>query len=162
MSLAVVEGIEVYGSELLLLKWSKSNTGGATATFQIDDDCLEYLSGKTTGAKGGQRFAVQLVELAADDSPKQDMGPLCKWAVMRCDEQEFQLWLAKTYPGTWKDMSTLHRDRGAAVWAREVICHQCSIKSRRELDSNTQAQVLFHNNVRRPYAEYLESHANQP
>ena len=159
MTLQVVENIEVFGTELLLLSWRQTNTGGATATFQIDDDLLEYLQGKTAGAKGGQRFAVQLVELASDDSPRQDMGPLCRWAVQRCEEEQFQLWLAKEFPTTWKNVSTLHPQGGPAVAAREVICHLCGIKSRRELDSNQHAQVLFHSQIRAPYARDLQLNA---
>jgi O-methyltransferase involved in polyketide biosynthesis len=62
------------------------------------------------------------------------------WLAMRCRESLFQAFL------------------GAAneEEAAEVVRIICGVDSRAQIDTNTEAQKLWHDVIRKPYIEFLE------
>jgi hypothetical protein len=81
------------------------------------------------------------------DEPKGPVGPLCLWAVQRCEELKFRDWLGQ------HALRTVPVD---AKGAKEIICNACNIKSRRELDTNEVAAAIFKRKVMQPYSTWLE------
>lgn len=63
-----------------------------------------------------------------------------QWLALRCREAAFQAFL------------------GAASEdeAAEVVRIVCGVDSRAEIDTNTAAQQLWHDVIRKPYIEFLE------
>lgn len=73
------------------------------------------------------------------------LGPLAKWAVMRCKDENFLEWLA-TFPP--------HRKMDEAA-ARARILKACEIDSRKKLDQDPVTANCFDETFRRPFAEWM-------
>lgn len=93
---------------------------------------------------------------------KPPMGPLCKWAVVRCGEESFQQWIRPIYDramggkGTgWGDVTPSH-DFGGDVSAYTVHCLKvlAGVNSRRELDT-PEIALRFKEQIMQPYGAWL-------
>jgi len=92
--------------------------------------------------------------MGADDA-RRDVWRVCKarlaqhmnqkisqWLALRCKEEVFQRFLRVT-----DEPSAIHQVRAL-----------CEVKSRREFDTDPEAAERFHQIIRKPYKNYLESH----
>lgn len=87
-------------------------------------------------------------------------GALAKLAGMFCGRPEFSDWIEsriKYWPAgleqKYKDLMVT----GDEDYGRIFIISVCGISSRVELDHNEQAAIIFHEQIRKPYAEYLRT-----
>lgn len=84
---------------------------------------------------------------AVAEPPKEPVGPLCKWLVMRCAEPEF-----------WRFLESEVTD-GYPVkdekYAGEVVKQFLGIESRKEVDTDEAAEKQFHDFVRVPFQRWL-------
>ena len=92
---------------------------------------------------------------------RERMTPLCEWAVMRCGEPTFQLWIGSEYDRTMGGDGSCTGDKspyeqgGWTALARHAILVLCDITSRKELDTDRDKALLFDKLIRRPYADWL-------
>ena len=84
-----------------------------------------------------------------------DVGPLCRLAVMWCSDQTFHEWLNNAFPEE-ADAEPFNE-----VSAKILICDLCHIASRRELDTDKNAAAVFHERFRFPYIEHLQEMAHE-
>lgn len=144
-----------FQGEVQLRRWSESSTQGVQVTFALADaDDLEPLK-----IKSGKRFMAVLVEIGDDEQPAHDpklnpllnreVGPLCKWLVMRCEEPEFWEWLGSQIINGKKCQAS------TAEHAKEAVCYILNITSRKEVDGNPEVESYFHEAIRRPYQHWL-------
>jgi hypothetical protein len=111
--------IQTINTELMLLSWRESSSGGASVTFALPDaESMEAFKALTTakGGKGGQRFIAAFALLNDDetpaelppsvsarshpipsDSPALPLGPRAKLAVQLCKLPAFTEWLRPRY-----------------------------------------------------------------
>lgn len=85
-------------------------------------------------------------EAIQQDKPKG--GELAKLAGQFCANPRFREWLRSVSP-TW-DYKTADE---AAQWVRNVCC----VVSRADLDHNAYAAQQFHDNIRKPFAEWCRA-----
>lgn len=128
-----------YKGEIQFLAYTDSSRSGPRLTFRLADrDELQAFVGCE-----GKRYACVLVEIGDDElpvegnAPKEQLGPLCKWAVMRDDDPLFLAWMP---PGQTP---------------REFILDVCEIDSRKKLDTNPTAADVFHRLIRKPFEEWV-------
>jgi hypothetical protein len=146
-----------FAGEIQLAGWSESHTSGCKVTFWLSSsDELEAFRALTVrkGNTAGHRFMAALVEIGDDErpvelepkAPRTQMGDACYRTVMWCQEPTFWAFLAYAnlldYPP--KD------SREAADLVREM----CKVGSRKELDTNNEANKAWHRLIRKPYSEY--------
>lgn len=81
------------------------------------------------------------------DPPKEPVGPLCKWLVMRCAEPEFWRWLESEV----NDGNPVTNEKQAG----EVVKLFLDIESRKEVDTDEAAEKQFHDFVRVPFQRWL-------
>lgn len=118
--------IPTINTELMLLSWRESSSGGASVTFALPDaESLEQFKALTAakGGKGGQRFMAAIVLLNDDEMPaelpkapartsartsgavtpvhaqdgKGPLGPRAFLAVKLCKDPAFTAWLRPHY-----------------------------------------------------------------
>lgn len=138
----------LFQGEVQLRRWSESSSQGVQVTFALaDSDDLEPLK-----MKSGKRFMAVLVEIGDDEQavqpPKEPIGPLCKWLVMRCAESEFWKFLAEDF----------RLGKAAPKSAEEcsvVVKSLLMIDSRKEIDADPEAGKVFHELIRQPYQKWL-------
>lgn len=140
-----------FQGEVQFLAWGDGPSGPWIKVLLPDSDDLSPFRGMTAAKKGmaGQRLMCVLVEIGDDETPKEAEAPaakggeLAKLAGMMCADPEFREWLgART-------------DDDAAQMIRE----QCGINSRAELDHDAEAAGVFHEEIRRPWAEFNQERA---
>lgn len=73
------------------------------------------------------------------------IGPICKWLVMRCKEQDFRQWLG--------EKGAFYSTPDAEVAAGYVRA-LCGVTSRKEIDGNDSAEAIFQEHIRGPWAKY--------
>ena len=137
-----MEEAAAFKGEFQFVTFADSSRGGPRVTFRLSDrDELQAFVGCE-----GKRYACVLVEIGDDElpvegnAPKEQLGPLCKWAVMRDDDPAFSAWVTPKTP-------------------KAYILEVCGIKSRRELDTNPEAAAEFHKSVRKPYEAWQRRQA---
>lgn len=91
--------------------------------------------------------SLKVVSMEEEEKPKG--GPLCQWVAMRCNEQEFQLWLSVHFPKIWPGTTGKPHERAA-----EVVRQVCEIESRAEIDNDEGAYERFHELIREPWKKY--------
>lgn len=79
------------------------------------------------------------------EPPKEPIGPLCNWLVIRCKEPEFWHWLNA-------DLSYHVRSEEDAA---EAVKHILGVTSRKDVDGNPEAVECFHSYIRKPYQAWL-------
>lgn len=84
--------------------------------------------------------------VAEPDPPKEPVGPLCKWLVMRCGEPEFWEWLGHEWTGGVVD-SVGH----AGIEVKLML----GIDSRKQIDTDPAVEAKFHELIRLPYQKWL-------
>lgn len=96
----------------------------------------------------------------AEEKPKG--GALAKLAGMLCQDPAFVQFIRPEYDkimggdgSAWGDVSP-KLDFGGSLekYARHAILVICGVTSRAELDHNPTAAALFHDSIRKPYAEW--------
>lgn len=95
---------------------------------------------------------------------KPPMGPLCKWAVMRCGEPEFQEWIRPVYDkamgGTgkgWGNVTPEHDFGGRLdLYASHCVKVLAGVTSRRELDT-PEIAPRFKEQIMGAYGKWLVS-----
>lgn len=97
-----------------------------------------------------------LEQQATPEKPKG--GELCKWAVLRCKEDEFFKFIQPVY---WQYVGDVGPDD---FDTRELFCRHAVMvlaeceESRSELDHDPLKAANFHKRVREPFSEYLKGH----
>ncbi|HQC98971.1 MAG TPA: hypothetical protein PK306_25020 [Aquabacterium sp.] len=184
-------GVPTIATELMLLRWAESSTGGASITFLLPAAAdLEPFKAMTTakGGKAGQRFMAALALLGDDERPVEPPGatgaaarparqaassgaapkggPLSQLAGRWCASHAFQRWVRPVYDrhlggdgSGWGDIGP--NELEPADFARHAILVLCKVDSRRELDHDPAAAERFHDLVRRPFAAFMETMADE-
>ena len=153
-----------FTGELQLAGWSESHTGGCKVTFWLQSpDELTAFRALTVrkGNTAGHRFMAALVEIGDDElpvepvaepKPREQLGDACYWTVMRCHEPNFWDFMDEKEWGNEVDSKFVY-NKDVAAWAVKLICN---ITSRKELDTNPEANKIWHSEIRIPYMEYLK------
>lgn len=111
--------------------------------------------------------------VAAHEAPKPakpeaaPMGPLCKWAVMRCAEPEFQLWARRQYDRAmggsgmgWGDVTPEEDFAGNLTnYTAHCVKVLAGVSSRRDLDEPEIAE-RFKAQIMKPYGAWLSERAH--
>lgn len=84
----------------------------------------------------------------AKDEPKG--GAAAQWLGMRCQEPQFQRWLADGWPESWA-IAGQHEEDPAEV-AAKVVRSICGVNSRAKIDAQPAAVALFNSQIRTPWA----------
>lgn len=165
-----------FNQEVQFKGYTDSSRSGPCINLRLDDrDLLEKFVGME-----GRRFRCLLVLLndreepeappptrtkrkaAAETLPpapppppakRERMAPLCEWAVKACSDKNFQDWASHQHEaggGQFKFTSLQEEAKG-------VILSLCGVASRKELDTDPAAAKRFHERVRLPYQQWLES-----
>lgn len=152
-----------YEGEMQFAGFSDSSRAGPRITMRLPErEDLDAFIGKE-----GRRFMAVLVEIGDDElpaaqedtppqqqrKPRERMGPLCEWAVMRCAEPQFQRWCFETLPDSF---TAPLNGKSLADMARASVLHLCGVTSRKDLDTDGAAKERLHRLVRQPYAEWLK------
>lgn len=149
-----------FAGEIQLAGWSESHTSGCKVTFWLSSpDELEAFRALTVrkGNTAGHRFMAALVEIGDDEkpvepepkAPRERMGDACYRTVMWCQDVAFWEFLSSCAP----NLSPVSDAKGAASRVRLV----CGVTSRKELDTNNEANKAWHRLIRQPYSEYLKT-----
>jgi hypothetical protein len=130
-----------FKGEVMLAGWSESHNGGAKITFWLPESSDLDAFKSMTVAKGkmaGQRLMMVAVEIGDDEQPVRPAtpcGPISVLAFRLCKNPEFQNFLE------------VENELAAA----NLIKKLCGIQTRRELDTNEDAALLFHSKFRVPF-----------
>ncbi len=154
-----------FTGEIQLAGWSESHTSGCKVTFWLSSpDELEAFRALTVrkGNTAGHRFMAALVEIGDDERPvepvldtpkppRAQMGDACYRTVMWCQEPTF-----------WKFLNSNHTFQSAdhvtnAQEAAQLVKFICGVDSRKELDTDNEANKAWHRLIRQPYSEYLKT-----
>ena len=86
---------------------------------------------------------------------KEQIGDACLRTVQWCKDPQFWRWIeAETKGGVfWECIS--EKD------AKEFVCELCEVQSRRELDTNNEANKAWHREIREPYRVWLLANGGQ-
>lgn len=79
-------------------------------------------------------------------------GELSRLAGRWCQQAAFSAWLQREYPELWRACTGSLAERSA-----EMVRRLCLIDSRALLDHDAGAALIFHERIRRPYAEALQA-----
>ncbi len=153
---SVKDASTVWDDEVMLKGWS-DGTSGNKVTFWIAGDVRHPFM----DFDKGEEFAVVLVELDDASQPINQKkrsrsllmqrggrkATLSNYAALLCRTPEFWCWLGSKcgYP-----MAAGDKETKSAQWIRDFI----NIDSRSELDTDTDAATRFHEQIRKPYAEW--------
>lgn len=145
-------------SEVMLLSWSETSSGGAKIVLQLPDpDALEPFKRMTLATKStaGQRlmavFAVVEEGEPEGDHAHRTLGPLALLAVRWCRDPKFLAWAGFSYPDERTHFLLTQEE------ARALILDRCKIGSRRELDLVPAAGKVFNEQFRVPFMEWLRN-----
>ena len=157
-----------FAGEMQLAGWSESHTGGCKVTFwlQSPDDLAAFRA--LTVRKGntaGHRFMAALVEIGDDELPVNSdagipasasglvpnvhIGDACYRTVRWCNEPLF-----------WRFLNTSPAFNGCdevrnSDQAADLVRFLCTVTSRKELDTDNEANKAWHRLIREPYRLYL-------
>ncbi|KAA5921341.1 hypothetical protein F1536_23150 [Achromobacter xylosoxidans] len=146
-----------FQGEVMLAGWSQTHNGGAKVTFWLADDTdLEAFKAMTVakGKTAGQRLALVAVEIGDDEQPvsphapdispqaEKPKGEKLSWLAFNlCRNPDFLDWVG------------LESEEVAADHIRAV----CEVGSRSDLDHDVTAAARFHEQIRKPFREWMES-----
>lgn len=156
-----------FKGEMMLAGGGNPLGQGMWVRFWLDDESSHHPFAGCAGRRGdnpGDLFMAMFVELDSDDEPINQekrkraerangrQSTLCTWACARSNDKLFLTYLAEnveTKQGLRSESWWRDEDR-VAWWIRWT----CGIESRKDLDSNPEAAEIFHERIRRPYAEW--------
>jgi hypothetical protein len=81
-----------------------------------------------------------------------DFGPICREAIDLCGNKQFQLYVGHVIK---VEMATVEQ-------CRRLILSQCSVESRKELDTAEGARDLFIGHIRTPFQAWLRKQSENP
>jgi hypothetical protein len=147
-----------FTGEMQLAGWSESHTSGCKVTFWLSSpEELEAFRALTVrkGNTAGHRFMAALVEIGDDEKPvqeppKEPIGDACRRAVMWCKDPQFWRWIEL-------NDFVIGQKIASEEQARQFVCQMCEVESRRELDTNPEANKAWHRLIYEPYRIYLEN-----
>jgi hypothetical protein len=85
------------------------------------------------------------------EPPKEPIGDCCRRAVQWCKEPQFWAWAnSVTHAGIFFYVN--NKDD-----ARAFVLELCKVESRRELDTNNEANKAWHRLIREPYRLWLQN-----
>jgi len=84
-------------------------------------------------------------------------GALAKLAGMWCNEAGFHTWLADKWHDTWARYDSHTGDVPNNEIAGKVLRELLTVKTRAEIDHNTEAAALFKRLILQPYADHLKA-----
>jgi hypothetical protein len=156
----------VFKGEVQLAGWSESHSGGAKVTFFLSSPEELNAFRDLTVAKGkqaGHRMMMVCVEIGDDEKPVSQAdkrgGSITKLAAMFCQQERFWQWARLSRPIDWSRAEALTMSSSPVEVSAEWVRLACGVASRSDLDHNPAAAKLFHEQVRKPYAAYLEDQA---
>lgn len=79
--------------------------------------------------------------------PRPHMGDVCYRTVQWCADASFWAWI--------NTMAAPGRGVYSAAQAKAWVCFVCGVESRKELDTNNEANKAWHRLIREPYRVYL-------
>ena len=153
-----------FSGEIQLAGWSDTHNGGAKVTFWLPDtESLEVFKGLTAkkGNTAGHRFMAALVEIGDDELPvdpeagitasetnqREPIGDACYRAVQWCKDPVFWHWITSLCG----DFGSCASENAAKLFIKET----CFIESRKELDTDNEANKAWHREIREPYRLWL-------
>lgn len=151
----------IFSDEVQFLGWGDGPQGPWIKLKLPDSDDLGPFRGMTQAkaTMAGQIMACVLVEVTGTETPKpaepKPDAPvsLCVLAGQWCRDPRFWDWMwwkltAKNGPNALGEK--------CEEKAKEVLCLWLSIKTRKELDTNTQAAARFKEHILEPFRDYLK------
>ncbi|WYX18917.1 hypothetical protein WJ973_23745 [Achromobacter xylosoxidans] len=154
-----------FQGEVMLAGWSQTHNGGAKVTFWLQDDTdLEAFKAMTVakGKTAGQRLALVAVEIGDDEQPVVSReqganGVVSQECANSGDKPKAQKvsWLAVQLCQNVDFLEFI--SAGNERIARDWICQQCGVFSRGDLDRDESAADRFHQLVRKPFRDWMES-----
>jgi hypothetical protein len=155
-----------YSGEVQFAGYSDSSRSGPRITLRLSDRLdLEAFVGAE-----GKRYMLALVEIGDDEKPVQpvhvaSIGPLCRWAVLRCKEEQFQLWIKPVYDRVmggdgsgFGDVTPEDSfDGDWSKYAGHCIKVMTGVSSRRELDIDKVAAAKFKTLIMEPYGKTVKT-----
>lgn len=154
----MAEPTPTFAGEVQFRRYSDTSTQGAQIVLALPDrEALQSFIGLE-----GKRFMAVLVQIGDDEQPvagnpvttnagipasgkpRQPLGDLCWRAVQWCKEPEFIDFLNRQEPG-------IDSEHDASAYIKRV----CGVQSRKELDTNPEARILFNARIRGPYHKHL-------
>lgn len=158
----------MFNGEVMLMSGGQPLGQGFWVSFWLDDEADHHPFAGYRGRRGdtpGETFSAAFVELDDDDEPiHQDKRgrveeaharagqKLSQYCYLLCNNEMFLQYLSeramvngKQYTAAW----WAEKNRSAR-WIR----WKCAIESRSELDTNTTAARIFHEEIREPYADW--------
>lgn len=157
-----------FAGEMQLAGWSESHTGGCKVTFWLQSPEEMAAFRALTVRKGntaGHRFMAALVEIGDDEQPiepilpdsreleiktRAHMGDACYRTVRWCQEPTFWAFLDTKY--CTGDGSGATNAKEAAWLVKEI----CEVESRKQLDTDNEANKTWHREIREPYSRWLK------
>jgi hypothetical protein len=144
----------VYDSELMLADWQEKPGTGMTVKFWLDDEAsLHPFAGcqKRVRDNPGEMFALAMMELTDDDQVQvQESQPkrrsLSSDAHLMVTSQMFVQYLREQK----KDAGIIWDSKNARIYVKQVL----GIESMSDLDANPEKAKLFHEKIRKPYANW--------
>lgn len=133
-----------FSDEMQLAGWSETHNGGCKVTFWVPSaEAMEPFKHMTirSGNTSGQRVFAVFVQLNEQEEPmpaqaaarkSAHLGPLCGEAVGYCNRPAFVEWLTR---GT--------NFASTSAGAREAMCKQLGISSRKDLDTDEKAALRW-------------------
>ncbi|KPK66563.1 MAG: hypothetical protein AMS21_02055 [Gemmatimonas sp. SG8_38_2] len=158
--LVKVNGSRFVDSELMLANWTDSSTSGHAVEFWCEppDEGMHIFEGFE---RGKDSFMACLVELDDDDEaidqkaravveeaeksrqrPRKGPQRLSQVAAMMCMNPDFSDWVRQQEPET----------SDVVQWMRDEL----GIESRRQLDEDEGVAEMFHEQIRKPFAEWID------
>jgi hypothetical protein len=158
-----MEVAPTFAGEVQFRRYSDTSTQGTQIVLALPDrEALQSFIGLE-----GKRFMAVLVQIGDDEQPvsanpliqkesansrsaREPLGDLCWRAVQWCKEPEFWAWVStQMWP---KDPSQWPVDEEEA---KKYVLRTCNVKSRKQLDSSSEARLLFNQLIRGPYQKHL-------
>lgn len=155
------DGSTAYEDEVMLKGWSDGTAGWKVSLYVKSDEAGFH---PFMGCEKGDLMSVAMVELDDDDSvvdqnkverlesarEGRSTPRLSNYAAMLCRTPEFIRYIGDRCGE--QPSSPEHAEEFAGEWMRRTL----KIKSRRDLDTDREAVVRFHKNVREPYQKWYK------
>ena len=130
----------LFSGEMMLLKAAWSTSTGSVVVFALaNDDDLDVFKDMATkkGNRAGQRLAVVMVEIAADETAVQPDNPISVQAALLCKGEGF--WRYCEHIQGYSFDNPHDREQQATAFLRAA----CMVNSRAQLDTDGTAAARF-------------------